>query len=50
MDHLGDHWPFTASRLSFLTLLGTRGSQPGDSCQCLKFLVATVYLGGATGI
>ena len=25
MDHLGDRWPFTASILSFLTLLGTRG-------------------------
>ena len=25
MDHLGDGWPFTASRLSFVTLLGTKG-------------------------
>ena len=30
--------------------MGLGGSQPGDSCQCLKFLVATVYLGSATGI
>ena len=44
MDHLEDCCFFTSNVLTLLVLtcLVTMGSQPGDSCQCLKFLVAIV--------
>ena len=50
MDSLGDCWLLTASRLSFLTLLGTKGLSTRGQLLVSEIFVATVCLGSTTGI